>query len=85
MAGLASSIINTPIEFVKIRTQIDSSSQRMGSARRLLEILKTEKIAGLRQIYTGLGYTILKEAPGLGLYYGGFHIFMQKLFNEVER
>lgn len=85
MAGMASSMIYTPIEFAKIRTQIDQSSVKMGSAQRMFHILKKHKFSGLRKIYTGLPYTMMKEGPGLGMYFGGFHVCMMDLFGEKVR
>lgn len=85
MAGMASSLINTPIQFAKIRTQIDRRSQKKGSVKRMYDILSKYKISGLKKIYTGLQYTILKEGPGLGIYYGGFHICIMDLFKEKDR
>lgn len=35
MAGIGSSMIYTPIEFAKIRTQLDQSQEKVGSARRM--------------------------------------------------
>lgn len=49
---------------------------------RMVHILKKYKFSGLKKIYTGLQVTMFKEAPGLGLYYGGFHIFMMDIFKE---
>lgn len=40
---------------------------------------------GVRKIYTGLQYTILREAFGLGIYYGGFHIFLRNVLGEKDR
>lgn len=85
MAGMASSLINTPIEFVKIRTQIDHRADKKGSVRRMYDIVRKYKISGLKKVYTGLQYTLLKECPGLGLYYGGFHICIMDLFKEKDR
>jgi hypothetical protein len=80
MAGMGSSMIYTPIEFAKIRTQIDQSEKKMGSAQRMYHILKKYKLSGLRKIYTGLPYTMMKEGPGLAMYFGGFHVCMMDLF-----
>lgn len=85
MAGIGSSMIYTPIEFAKIRTQLDKSQEKVGSARRMYEILKKYKFSGLKKIYTGLPYTMMKEAPGLGMYFGGFHVCMMDLFGEKDR
>jgi hypothetical protein len=51
----------------------------------MLNILRQKKLAGLRQIYTGLSYTFMRESVGLGLYYGGFHMAMRNIFKETER
>lgn len=85
MAGIGSSMIYTPIEFAKIQTQLDTGVKKMGSAHRMFHILRTHRLAGLRKIYTGLPYTMLKEAPGLGMYFGGFHVCMMDLFGEKDR
>lgn len=86
MAGIASSMINTPIEFAKIRTQIDQrGTEKKGSAMRIYDIIRKYKLSGLRKIYTGLQYTMIKEGPGLGIYYGGFHICMMNFFKEKDR
>ena len=85
MAGVGSSMIYTPIEFAKIQTQLDTGAKKMGSAHRMFHILRTHRLAGLRKIYTGLPYTMLKEAPGLGMYFGDFHVCMMDLFGEKDR
>jgi len=85
MAGMASSMIYTPIEYAKIRTQIDQSSEKMGSAQRMFNIIKKYKLSGVRKIYTGLPYTMMKEGPGLAMYFGGFHVCMMDLFGEKVR
>ena len=51
----------------------------------MLDIVRQNKMAGIRQIYRGLTYTVLREAVGLGLYYGGFHITLMNLFKEGKR
>lgn len=51
----------------------------------MVHIIRKYKLSGLRKIYTGLMYTLLKEGPGLGLYYGGFHICMMNIFKEKDR
>jgi hypothetical protein len=85
MAGMASSMIYTPIEFAKIRTQMDPRAEKMGSAQRMYHILKKYKLSGLRKIYTGLPFTMMKEGPGLAMYFGGFHVCMMDLFGEKDR
>ncbi len=51
----------------------------------MFRILKKYKLSGLRKIYTGLQYTMMKEAPGLAMYFGGFHVCMMDLFGEKDR
>lgn len=52
----------------------------MVSAQRMFNILKNDKLSGLRKVYTGLPYTMMKEGPGLAMYFGGFHVCMMDLF-----
>lgn len=53
MAGMASSLIYTPIEFAKIRTQMSKNPVKKGSLFRIFNILRNEKFSGLKKIYTG--------------------------------
>ena len=53
MAGMASSLIYTPIEFAKIRTQMSKNPVKKGSLFRIINILRNEKFSGLKKIYTG--------------------------------
>lgn len=85
MAGVGTSMIYTPIEFAKIQTQIDPNAKKMGSAHRMLHMLRTDKLAGLKKIYTGLPFSMLKESTGVALYFGGFHVCMMNVFGEKDR
>ena len=60
LAGATSSFIYTPIEYSKIQSQTQHCKSEMGSARRLLNIIRKEKMRGLRNMYTGLSYTIMR-------------------------
>ena len=57
----------------------------MGSIQRMIHILKKHKFSGLKKLYTGLPYTMMKEGPGLAIYFGGFHVFMMDIFGEKDR
>lgn len=85
MAGLGSSLVYTPIQFAKIKTQLDPSPKKIGSAKRILIILKQQKLKGFYTIYTGLPYTMMKEGPGIAIYFGGFHVCMMDVFGQKDR
>ncbi len=51
----------------------------------MFHILKKYKLSGLKKIYTGLHYTMMKEGPGLAMCFGGFHVCMMDLFGEKDR
>lgn len=62
LAGLTSgavcSFIYTPIEYSKIQSQVHYAE--LGSTRRIYEIIKKEKLRGIRKLYTGHPITMLK-------------------------
>jgi hypothetical protein len=46
----------------------------------MFDIILKYKLSGLKKIYTGLQYTLAKEAPGLAIYFGTFHTVMIDMF-----
>lgn len=70
-AGFIQTSILTPVELVKIRLQLYSSTAQtqIGPFALARSILRTEGIGGL---YRGLGITILRDAPAHALYFTSY-------------
>ncbi len=64
---------------------MDQRAEKIGSIQRMIHILKKHKFSGLKKLYTGLHFTMMKEGPGLAMYFGGFHVCMMDLFKEKNR
>ncbi|KAH9958833.1 mitochondrial carrier domain-containing protein [Russula dissimulans] len=74
--GLASTLLTTPIELIKIQQQKQQQhlstpkTGRIPTARAVaLHIYRT---AGVRGLYRGFGATMLRDVGGFGLYFSGY-------------
>mmetsp|Transcript_13956 Transcript_13956/g.21120 ORF Transcript_13956/g.21120 Transcript_13956/m.21120 type:complete len:297 (+) Transcript_13956:42-932(+) len=74
-SGVASTIIMTPMELVKIQMQVqyeDSSKARYKNPLDcMVQIYKKRGIAG---IYRGTTSTLVRDVPGSGVYFAGYEI-----------
>ncbi|XP_023000379.1 mitochondrial arginine transporter BAC2-like [Cucurbita maxima] len=77
VTGALQSFILSPVELVKIRLQLQSSSSNKGPVSVAKRICKTE---GLRGIYRGLTITMLRDAPAHGIYFWTYE-FMREQFH----
>lgn len=70
-AGFIQTSILTPVELIKIRLQLHSSTTTnvIGPLALVRSIMATE---GVRGLYRGLGITILRDAPAHALYFGSY-------------
>jgi hypothetical protein len=57
-AGLASSLITTPVEYAKVRAQMNSGGK--GSIRLLIDPFLQESLGGFNKVYKGLSLSLLK-------------------------
>lgn len=48
----------------------------------IFSVLKDEKLAGLKKLYTGHLITLYRESIGSGLYYGGYHATLTRIFGQ---
>jgi len=72
-AGLAQTVVTSPIELAKTRVQLIASSQ--GSSYGPMQCLKNiYKQEGYRGIFKGLGITFLREGPSYGVYFVTYKI-----------
>lgn len=80
IAGAAQTTIMTPVELVKIRLQLQNKGQLTDSCKGpslvIRNILKRE---GLRGIFRGYGITVLRDAPGHGVYFWTYEYIREKL------
>ena len=71
-AGFMQSFLCAPMELIKLHTQhrqIGSSSSYIGNLKTILEIKRKYGIFGL---YRGLFITILRDAPGFGVFFAAY-------------
>lgn len=77
-AGLAQSIVCSPMELIKTRLQLQSqnmkSKQFRGALHCLGHIFKTE---GFRGVYRGIGITALRDLPGFSSYFVSYEMLIR--------
>lgn len=87
-AGLIQSFVTSPMELAKTRMQLQGQDARLSNApfwqrnrisyKNPLDcLIKAFKSEGFRGVYRGLGSTILRDAPGFGVYFSGYEYLMQ--------
>ena len=81
ITGLTCSFIYTPTEYAKIHCQT-TKNPMAGSASIIWQTIKNEKMEGIRKLYTGHRLTMAKETIGSAIYYGNFHIMLNKVCGE---
>lgn len=73
LAGSVQSVISSPVELAKTRLQIQGQSGGRslykGPMDCLRQVLKTE---GVRGAFRGFGPTLLRDAPGFGVYFATY-------------
>ncbi|XP_028771740.1 mitochondrial arginine transporter BAC2-like [Neltuma alba] len=80
ITGALQSTIVSPVELVKIRLQLQSKGPLTESYKGPLSV--TRKIwngEGLRGIFRGLGITVLRDAPGHGVYFWTYEYMKEQL------
>ncbi|PWN30738.1 mitochondrial carrier [Jaminaea rosea] len=81
-SGLASALITSPVELVKIREQLDYSGQ--GAKPHPLRVAKALWTSGgLRALYRGLGATCLRDV-GYGPYFLCYEVFNRLLLSTHD-
>ncbi|MCO5572682.1 hypothetical protein L7F22_026440, partial [Adiantum nelumboides] len=77
-AGFIQTGILTPVELLKIRLQLSSSTTQSatGPLAMARSIVRTE---GLRGLYRGLGITISRDAPAHALYFSSYEYMRERL------
>ncbi|ELU04534.1 hypothetical protein CAPTEDRAFT_97572 [Capitella teleta] len=90
VAGLAQSVICSPMELAKTRMQIQGQGASRKKYRQvslykgpvdcLCKIYKTE---GLRGLSRGFGLTVVRETPSFGVYFWSFE-YMCRMVNQEE-
>lgn len=79
MAGIAQSIITSPMELAKTRLQVQvdkiGTTKFKGPAQCLLYTYQCE---GIRGIFRGLGATALRDIPGFSIYFVSYEFLMRQ-------
>ncbi|KAJ1433955.1 Mitochondrial carrier protein [Sesbania bispinosa] len=80
-AGALQSLLVSPVELVKIRRQLQNSSNQLTETKKgPLEIAHNIwKREGIRGLYRGLGITMLRDAPAHGFYFWTYEYTREKL------
>lgn len=73
LAGAVQSIISSPIELAKTRLQIQGESGGRALYKGPVDCLRQLlRVEGFRGAFRGLGSTILRDAPGFGVYFASY-------------
>merc|ERR1719228_2267819 len=76
-AGLAQSMLVSPMELVKTQMQMHKTTG-------IFETFQTiQKQAGIRGLYRGLGATILRDSPALGMYFACFEAILRQFGDSI--
>lgn len=87
-AGLVQSFVTSPMELAKTRMQLqgqDNVHKAFWQRNKVIYknpldcLIKAFKIEGVRGLYRGLGCTILRDAPGFGVYFSGYEYLTGKV------
>ncbi|XP_014500528.1 mitochondrial arginine transporter BAC2 [Vigna radiata var. radiata] len=85
-SGAIQSMILSPVELVKIRLQLQNTSQSIETRKGPMKVAKNIwRIEGLRGMYRGLGITMLRDAPAHGLYFWTYEYAREKLHPGCRR
>jgi hypothetical protein len=60
ITGFLSAFIYAPTEYVKIQCQLSNNPSTGGSASLMFDLIRKEKVRGLRKLFTGLLVTVVK-------------------------
>ncbi|KAJ8756012.1 hypothetical protein K2173_024558 [Erythroxylum novogranatense] len=82
--GALQSMLLSPVELVKIRLQLQSTSQenvrQEGSHKGPISVVKSiVRTEGLRGMYRGFTITVLRDAPSHGVYFWTYEYMREKL------
>lgn len=73
LAGAVQSLISSPVELAKTRLQIQGESGGRALYKGPLDCLRQLfRVEGMRGAFRGLGSTILRDAPGFGVYFASY-------------
>ena len=81
-AGVATTVVTTPIELVKARLQIQYSSGHAQFSGPVDAVVKILKQNGIRGVYRGTGATLLRDVPGSYAYFAGYEFVRRKFIPE---
>ncbi|XP_067009757.1 mitochondrial basic amino acids transporter isoform X2 [Anabrus simplex] len=70
-AGVAQSFVSSPMELAKTRLQIQRGDMYRSCLHCILQIARTD---GVRGVYRGLGITMFRDAPGMGVYFLSYEL-----------
>ncbi|XP_014216234.1 mitochondrial basic amino acids transporter-like [Copidosoma floridanum] len=88
MAGVAQSPVASPMELAKTRLQLQKRD--IGGTTRAVAhgpvqcLLAIHRAKGLRGVFSGLGVTVLREAPSFGVYFASYELLVRSP-NEPQR
>uniref|UniRef100_A0AC35UGP0 Mitochondrial carrier protein n=1 Tax=Rhabditophanes sp. KR3021 TaxID=114890 RepID=A0AC35UGP0_9BILA len=74
VAGGAQSFLASPSELIKLRLQLSDTINSPLEVTR--QIIKNQ---GVRQLYRGLGMTLLRDCPAFGVYFSSYNILIKLL------
>lgn len=93
-AGLVQSLVTSPMEMTKIRIQLqgqlDSAAMSKSIPKGALYknpfdcLAKVHRADGIRGLYKGFSVTVLRDAPGFGVYFACNEFFTRKIFADEE-
>ncbi|GAA0175446.1 transporter [Lithospermum erythrorhizon] len=78
--GAIQSLILSPVELIKIRLQLQRTTNEVNSARGPMDVARSIlRREGWRGIYHGLTITALRDAPAHAFYFGTYEYMREKL------
>ena len=55
-----------------------------GSIKRIFNIINQERLNGVKKMYKGHLWTVLRDVPGMAVFYGGFHALLYRMCQHRE-
>lgn len=77
IAGLMTTVIVTPFERIKIRSQTTGD-------KAVTTLVKTLRNDGLASMYRGWGATLFREVPGYGIYFSTYNLGRERVPKVLE-
>lgn len=81
-AGITNSFVVSPIEMIRIKMQVQGNSSKNLYSSTVDCATKIIKGDGIKGFYQGLCSTLLREMPGMALYFGVYESLMQSQINK---